>query len=115
MNLSEKQRKFSILMARLLLELDARGYEITMGECWRPPEMAKIYAADGRGVASSLHCIRLGVDLNLFKDGRYLVKNEEYKEAGEIWESYSTDEYTCSWGGSFGDSGHFSITHGGVR
>ena len=114
-NLAEKQRRFPLVLARLLLDLDARGYEVTMGECWRTNEQAQWNSLHGKGITNSLHCVRLAVDLNLFKDGRYLVRTEEYAEAGSLWESYSTDEYQCVWGGAFGDGNHFSISHGGVR
>jgi len=115
LNLIEKQKKFSALLCKLVLELNARGYEVTMGECWRPPETAKLYAMQGKGVVSSLHTLRLAADLCLFKNGKYLVRTEEYKEAGEIWESYSGEDYSCHWGGRFHDGNHFSIGHQNVK
>jgi hypothetical protein len=114
-NLSRKQREFSRQICKLLRALDSMGYEVTLGEAWRPPETAAFYAKDGRGIANSLHQIRLAFDLNLWRNNLYLTKTEDYHEAGILWESYSTDEYRCCWGGRFGDGNHFSIEHNGVK
>lgn len=93
------------------------GYEVTMGEVWRTPEQAKLNAENGTGINNSLHSIRLAVDLNLFMDGKFLQRTEEYTDLGLFWESLSTTEYECSWGGRFtkGDGNHFSISHNGCR
>lgn len=115
MTLFGKQKAFSMLLANFLIELERLGYEVTIGEAWRPPETAALYAKDGRGISNSLHSLRIAVDLNLFKDGKFLQKTEEYGEAGEVWESMSYGDITCCWGGQFGDGGHFSIEHQGVR
>ena len=116
MTLREKQSVFSVLVAKLMLEADRRGYEITLGEAWRPPEMAELYAKQGKGIKNSLHTQRLAIDLNLFKDGVYLGRSEAYRPLGEWWEAQSLkDRYDCCWGGRFGDGNHFSISHGGRR
>lgn len=115
MNLSQKQRCFSLLIARFILALRDLGYQVSLGEAWRPPEMAMIYENRGTGISNSLHTSRLAVDLNLFKGGIFLTKTDQYKEAGELWESYSNEELECCWGGRFKDSSHFSISHGGVK
>lgn len=115
MNLFEKQKLFPSLLASFICELEARGYGITFGEMWRPPETAALYAKEGKGITHSLHTLRLAIDLNLFRDGKYLTRTEEYLEAGELWEGYSTTRYTCCWGGRFRDGNHFSIEHAGTR
>lgn len=115
MNLIAKQKLFSQLLARLLWELRDKGYDITMGECYRPAETAKMYAKEGKGIVNSLHCMRLAADLNIFKNGMLLTRKEEYEEAGKIWESYATIEYETVWGGRFNDSDHFSIEHNGIK
>jgi hypothetical protein len=121
MRLIDKQKTFSRLLARLITEAYSRGYEVTLGEAYRPPEVARFYAeraasgAGGPAIAASLHSDRLAADLNLFRDGRYLRRSDEYRELGELWESYSTDQYECAWGGRFGDGNHFSIAHGERR
>lgn len=115
MKLSEKQAVFTFAVARLILELEKRGYLVTFGEAERPSEVASFYAKMGKGIKGSLHCIRLAIDLNLFKDGLYLKFTEEYREAGEVWEAMSTPDLKFCWGGHFDDGNHFSLEHDGVR
>lgn len=118
MNLIDKQKTFSRLLGKLLCEIYARGYEATMAECWRPPEMAKLYAQRGLGINQSLHEIRLAVDLNLFKNNKYLTRSTDYEELGIYWESLSEAEFECCWGGRFKnicDGNHFSITHDSIK
>lgn len=112
MKLSEKQQLFTKLVAQLILKAYDLGYRITLGEAYRPPETAKQYAVEGRGISNSLHTVRLALDLNLFRNGSYLTKTEDYLELGEYWESLGG-----SWGGRFSkpDGNHFSLAHDGVR
>ena len=115
MTLFEKQVAFAQTIAKFLNRLDELGYQVTLGEAYRPKEIAQMYADQARGIANSLHCLRLAFDLNLFKDKKYLTKTEEYLEAGELWESYSNDDIQCCWGGRFNDGNHFSIEHNGTK
>lgn len=111
--LGQKQRRFSLMVAQLIMKAYEMGYEISLGEAHRPPEVAKLYAKDGRGISNSLHCDRLAIDLNLFKNGVYLHKSESYKELGTFWESIGG-----SWGGRWTkpvDGNHFSLSHGGRK
>jgi len=105
------------LYARLILYCITIGYEVTLGETYRPEETALLYAAQGKGIRNSLHQMKLAADLNLFKDGHFLTDSDAYHDAGEWWESLSTDDYECCWGGRFQkpDGNHFSIGHNGVR
>lgn len=117
-SLSEKQKVFPLLVARLIVDVNNLGYQTMLGEVERPPETARIYAAQEKGIIKSLHCINIALDLKLYKDGIYLTKSEQYLPAGELWESYSTPDYVCSWGGRFihrPDGNHFSISHEGIR
>lgn len=117
MTLLQKQQIFSGLVARFLSFINSQGYEVTLGEAWRPPEMAEIYAKEGKGTADSVHCLRLAIDVNLFKDTEYLTNDTDYKPFGDYWKSLSTSDYECCWGGDFTimDGNHFSIMEGGVR
>ena len=110
MTLGQAQRKFTKMVALLILYAYERGYELTWGEAYRTPEQAKLNAAKGSGIANSLHCDRLAVDFNLFKDGKYLTKTEDYRELGEFWESIGG-----AWGGRFNDGNHFSLAYGGRK
>ncbi len=106
MKRSELQQIFAVNVAHLILHINECGYSCTFGEAWRPPEVAAIYAQQGKGIKNSLHCIRLAVDLNLFKDGVYLPTTEAYKFAGEYWESLNS---LNRWGGRFNDGNHFEM------
>lgn len=100
LSLRSKQSLFVLLVALLLQRAYKLGYEITFGDAW---------AHDGH-MDNSLHYIRLAIDLNLFKDGKYLKKTKDHRELGEYWESLGG-----SWGGRFGDGNHYSLAHGGRK
>lgn len=110
--LRQKQSEFARDVARLIQKADELGYEVTLGEVERPRWVAMVNEHFGRGIAHSLHTIRLAIDLNLFRDGRYLRKSEDYRELGEYWEALRPGN--C-WGGHFDDGNHFSREHNGVR
>lgn len=112
MNLLAKQFQFSRLVARLIQRANEMGYEVTLGETWRPQFTAAKYKEMGVGISDSLHCERLAVDLNLFKDGRWLQYSEDYRPLGEWWEKQSTADYQLCWGGHWKDGNHFSLSHG---
>ena len=105
-----KQRRFSLMVAKLIEFAYANGFEITFGEAYRPPETAKLYEEQGRGIKQSLHEFRLAIDLNLFKDGVYLTETEDHQPLGEYWESMGG-----SWGGRFEDGNHYSLEHWGIK
>lgn len=114
MTLREKQSLFVRLVARLIDEATLRGYELTFGETWRTPEQAARNAALGIGTATSLHTQRLAVDFNLFRNGVWLNKTEDWKELGEFWKSLHP---LCRWGGDFKrpDGNHLSLEHEGRK
>lgn len=114
MTLLEKQQTFSVLLARLIDKAIEMGFEVTMGETWRHPEMAAIYAKKGLGIKNSLHVKRLAVDLNLFLDKKYLTDSAFYQPLGEWWEGQNK---LARWGGRFKnrDGNHFSLEHEGVK
>jgi hypothetical protein len=112
MTLREKQSLFAHLVARLILGAIDLGYEVTLGEAWRSKETAEAYAKKGKGIKASLHRSRLAIDLNLFRDGKYLTSTEDHRELGEWWEK---QHELCRWGGRFKrrDGNHYSMAHGG--
>jgi hypothetical protein len=63
------------------------------------------------GVMNSVHQLSLAVDINLFKDGKYLNKSEDHKRFGEWWEK---QHELARWGGRWGDGNHYSFTWNGV-
>jgi len=103
MTLRETQSKFAGMVARLILHAEILGYEVTFGDTYRSPEVT-------HGHDKSLHCKRLAVDLNLFKNGRYLRSTKSHEPLGEYWESIGG-----SWGGRFEDGNHYSIAWRGMK
>ena len=101
MSLSDKQHKFTKMLAELILWAYEQGYTISMGEVFRTKEQAELNAKKGSGIANSLHTMCLAADLNLFKDGVYLTKTEDHTLLGEHWESMGG-----TWGGRFNDGNH---------
>ena len=116
MKLIEKQHKFVMHVADLIIFAIAQGYDFSLGEAYRSKEEAARLAGLGLGIKNSLHTQRLAIDFNLFRDGQYLSATEDYRLLGEYWEAQShPPDYECAWGGRFNDGGHFSIAHGGRR
>jgi hypothetical protein len=110
MTLREKQSLFVVLVSKLIERASQLGYELTFGEAMRSPEEAARLAKLGKGIANSLHCQRLAIDLNLFKDGTYLSSTAAHEPLGEWWER---QHELCRWGGRFQDGNHYSLSHGG--
>lgn len=109
-SLSQKQARFTVMVARLIEFASQNNLDLTFGEAYRTPEMAEFYAKNGKGIKDSVHCHRLAVDLNLFIDGKYQASTEAYKALGEYFESIGG----C-WGGRFNDGNHFSLEHNGKK
>lgn len=114
MTLSDKQQKFTRLVGLLISWCNARGYGLTFGEAYRTPEQAALNAKTGKGIANSLHRIRLAVDFNLFIDGKYQTDSMAYKPLGDYWKKLDPE---CRWGGDFRkpDGNHFSLENEGVQ
>jgi len=99
MSLREKQSRFAYLTTLLIQYAFAKGYEITLGDA---------YAKSGHSI-NSYHYRRCAIDLNLFKDGKYLDGTEDHTFLGEFWESL---DHLCAWGGRFKDGNHYSYGEG---
>lgn len=113
MTLSEKQAVFTVMIAQLINWADEHGYRLTFGEAWRTPEQSALNARSGKGILNSLHTQRLAVDFNLFINGVYQTKSEDFLPLGKYWESIGG-----TWGGRFKsnpDGNHFSLEHNGVK
>lgn len=111
MTLGNEQRKFTLMISQLIVFAYSKGYELTFGDAYRDPRVfGKFGEIDGYGRASSLHKMRLAVDFNLFKDGKFLQSSDDHKELGEFWESLGG-----SWGGRFNDGNHYSLKYRGLR
>lgn len=104
MKLSDNQKLFAQDVAKLIEYIYSQGYSCTLGEAYRTPEQAAIYAQEGKGIKDSLHCKRLAIDINLFKDDDYLTATKDYEFLGNYWETLDKQN---RWGGRFKDGNHF--------
>jgi hypothetical protein len=95
--LRQKQCRFARMVAELIRRATAMGYEVSLGDAFRDPRCPY-------GSEVSLHKKRLAIDLNLFKDGKYLMSTKAHQPLGEWWESYGG-----SWGGRFNDGNHYEL------
>lgn len=109
--LGTKQRIFTRMIADLILFAYENGYELTFGDAYRDH---RVFGAPGTkrnySSANSLHKERLAVDLNLFKNGKFLTATEDHRLLGEYWESIGG-----TWGGRFNDGNHYSVEHNGRK
>ena len=92
----------------LILKALEMGYEVTLGDAYRDPRVHGAFGKPGGyGAAKSFHKQRLAIDLNLFKDGKYLEGSDAHLPLGEWWESQGG-----TWGGRFRDGNHYSLGEG---
>lgn len=114
MRLSEKQQVFTATLGKFLVWCSEQGYNIVLAEVFRTREQAEIYAAQGKGIKNSLHCLKLAADMFRFIDGRPTWNAEDYRVLGDKWKSMHP---LARWGGDFKgrDAVHFSFEHNGVR
>jgi len=114
MKLGKKQELFARLYWRLLQHIEEAGYQVRIGETWRSKAAAEDNARRGVGIINSVHRLKLAVDLNLFKNGRYLTSSDDHQAFGAWWED---QHELCRWGGRFKnrDGNHYSLEHHGVK
>jgi hypothetical protein len=97
MTLLQKQFKFASLVAQLIQKAEDFGFTVTLGDAFR--------------LDKKCHGMRLAIDLNLFRDGKYLSDTASHRLLGEWWEQQAPE---CRWGGRFSDGNHYSFTHRGI-
>ena len=97
MSLNQKQFEFTYAVSRLIEFAYMNGYSLTFGDA---------LAKTGHR-RNSFHYKALAIDLNLFKDGRYLKNNLDHIELGTFWESIGG-----TWGGRWNDGNHYSTSTG---
>lgn len=97
MTLRQQQSKFAFMVAELLLKAKSLGFEVTLGDAYRDPRCPY-------GSEVSFHHKRLAIDINLFKDGRFLSSTKAHEPLGTWWESIGG-----TWGGRFSDGNHYSL------
>ena len=103
MKLAEKQRAFARMVPRLIDKAYELGYEVTLGDAYRDKRCQY-------GSKTSKHHTRQAIDLNLFKNGKYLRKTEDHRNLGEWWKSVGG-----VWGGDFTrkDGNHYQANASG--
>lgn len=90
------------------------GYQVTLGDAYRDPRVHGALGVKlGYGHKKSAHKQRLAIDINLFKDGKFLTSSEDHRALGEWWEKQHP---LARWGGKFNtpDGNHYSFEHDGV-
>ena len=112
MTLGEKQRKFAIKIAKHIQWLYTQGYEVSLGDAFRDPRVHGKMGEDPKkayGHPRSKHKQKLALDINLFKDGKYLSSTEAHRFSGEMWKQRGG-----TWGGDFDppDGNHYSWEEG---
>lgn len=109
--LYDKQCKFTKMIPRLIDKAHELGFDVTIGDAFRDP---RVFGAVGvkmsYSAASSCHKMRLAIDLNLFKNGKFLETTEAHRQLGEWWESQGG-----TWGGRFNDANHYSLEFEGKK
>lgn len=112
--MSKLQEEFAQSAALLIQKAKEMGYGVTLGPAFREPEQAAADAAAGTGILRSLHCERLAIDLNFFKEGQWIKDGSRLHDIGAWWKSLGE---SYRWGGDFKrvDGNHFSITPDGKR
>jgi len=109
--LRQKQSRFVRMLVQLLTFAHDKGYELTLGDAYRDPRVhGEMGAKNSYSSAHSNHKIRLAIDLNLFKDGKFMTSSEDHKPLGEFWESIGG-----AWGGRFNDGNHYSLEQDGRK
>ena len=103
-SLRERQSEFASKVPMLINKALELGYEVTLGDAYRDPRLHGNFGErKGYGESKSFHKLRLAIDINLYKEGKYLTKTEDHKVLGEYWESLGG-----TWGGRFNDGNHYS-------
>lgn len=113
MTLRQQQSLFASLIPSLINKAIEMGYEITLGDAFRDPRLhGEVGEKKGYGHPRSCHKVRLAIDLNLFKDGKFLGTTNDHLLLGEWWEKQHP---LCRWGGRFNDGNHYSMEWEGMK
>jgi hypothetical protein len=108
-----QQSAFAKLVPRLIDKAFELGFEVTLGDAFRDPRVHGALGVKlGYGHRSSAHKEKMAIDLNLFKDGKFLDSTEAHKPLGEWWEK---QHVLARWGGRFADGNHYSFEVNGIK
>ena len=104
---------FAIAVAKLVLHAESIGYSVALAE-GMDRRTAKDPTSDH--MTGSLHDMGLAQDVDLYKDGVYLMNTEDHAPLGAWWKQYGIDHgLPLAWGGDFTkkDGNHYSLSWGG--
>ena len=110
MTTQKTQSRFAAMIPALINKAIELGYEVTIGDAYRDPRLhGAVGEKKGYGAANSFHKSRLAIDLNLFKNGKFLSSTEDHRELGNWWKQQGG-----TWGGDFKtpDGNHYSWGEG---
>ena len=100
MSLRSQQSQFVSCVGKLIVFAYDQGYELTFGDT---------YPGKHKHAEFGKHPEGLAIDLNLFRDGRYLTTTEDHAPLGHYYESLDPK---ASWGGRWNDGNHYSWGEG---
>ena len=98
MTLRQKQSRFAFMVGKLILYAYDRGFELTLGDA---------YAVSGHKTNSN-HYIRLAIDLNLFKDGKFITDGTGHDVLHDYWDDMGGAPRILK------DMNHYSLEHNGA-
>ena len=113
MTLLQKQQEFVLMISQLIQFAYQNDCRLTFGDAYRDP---RVHGGFGErknySSPNSLHKVRLAIDFNLFRNGKYLTSSEAHKPLGVYWESIGG-----TWGGRFSspDGNHYSMEWNGYK
>lgn len=111
--LSQKQRRFTMMIAKLIEFAYSSGFELSFGDAYRDPRLhGNMGFKKGYGAPSSCHKLRLAVDFNLFINGKYQTDSEAFRPLADYWKSLAPDARA---GIDWQDGNHFSLEHDGYK
>lgn len=108
MDMSLRQCQFTSALAKLIVRINAAGFDVKVQELNRELATQRQYVTDGVSkTMDSRHLDKLAADLILFKDGVLVADQNAYRQFGEYWETLGG-----RWGGRFVDLVGFKEKHG---
>lgn len=102
MTLGEKRRKFSHMLAMLVLHAEDLGFGVAIDDVKRRESC-------GYGHPRSAHRVGLAGDILLYKGSRYLTAAKHHEALHDYWDILGGAPRIA------GDMNHYSLEHQGVR
>jgi hypothetical protein len=103
MTLGAKRRKFTHMLALLILYAEGLGFGVAVRECFRDEDCT-------HGHPESAHRSGLAGDLDLYDaEDSYLIDGKYHKKLHDFWDAIGGAKRID------GDLNHYSLKHRGVR